>query len=141
MELDLKDYDQIRIGWFDSCRTAGYEDGKILRCSEDLAHTLGFFSAMAQGNQCSIFFGWRIDPKNYPNLYDSFSLANSGQMIIWGERTGLGSGRTLQQSLDAEYGNIHIRHILWGKNKERGDDDDNLYMYGSGNLSNMKLKW
>jgi len=148
--LGLKDDDKIRIGWFDGCRTAGYElkkSGDIVPkvCCMDLAETFGFFSLKAAGNHRSIFFGWRIDTKSYPGFPNIYSSANAGQRIIWGN-DGLGGGRTIQFGINlTDYeADETIQLALWGRDFDRDcdpDGDDNLFTYGHGDPSNMKLKW
>jgi hypothetical protein len=143
-DLNLKDDDKIRIGWFDGCRTAGYEygeEGKDRMCCTDLADTFGFFSLKAQGNKRSIFFGWRMITENWPGFPKIFSFVNAGQQIIW---ESLGEGRTIQQALErTDVSNIYIRQALWGEDKERDfapAGDDNLFPYGSGLLGYPPMK-
>ncbi len=156
-ELGLKDYDQIRIGWFDGCRTAGRETktpgGMIIKTPyTDLAETFGFLSLAAQQHQRSIFLGWRIDTQSYPGwhwLGDCFSAANHGQELIW---KALGDGRTIDDALSnlSSYGaDETIMFILWGEDECRLDDgtghckedDNNFVLYGVGNIWAMRLKW
>lgn len=143
-DLNLKEDDKIRIGWFDGCRTAGYEsgeEGEDRICCPDLAKTFGFLSLKAQGNKRSIFFGWRMITENRPGLPDIFSFVNAGQKIIW---EALGEGRTIGQALErTDVSNIYIRQSLWGEDMQRDFDpagDDNLFAYGSGLLWDMKLR-
>jgi hypothetical protein len=143
-DLRLYDDDKIRIGWFDGCRTAGYEsgeEGKDRICCADLADVFGFLSLKAQGNKRSIFFGWRMITENRPGWPKIFSFVNSGQQIIW---EALGNGRTIGQAIDMIVGaDVRIQEALWGPDKNYDftpNGDDNLFPYGSGLLWNMKLK-
>ncbi|MBN1392317.1 MAG: hypothetical protein JW947_05880 [Sedimentisphaerales bacterium] len=152
-ELNLKESDKIGIGWFDGCRTAGYETkkpGGIEKTScMDLAETFGFLSLAAQQHQRSIFFGWRMDPKSYPGWPDCYSFANSGQKLIWSELGTVGVSITIAQALEVtDSAGLKTRQALWGEDAHRfddgsgyyGEEDNNLVNYGFGNISVMKLE-
>jgi len=143
-DLKLKDKDDIRIGFFRGCRTAGYEDDSSRICCPDLAKTFGFFSTMAASNQRSQFFGFRVLIEGREGLPAIFSFVDSGLKIIWGELGGEpGKNKNMAQALDSIYtANINIQFALYGEDRDYDfncNGDDNFFSYGPTPLFLIKL--
>jgi len=132
--LGMHDSWNKKIIFVDGCLSAEYAD---------MARAYGVFSLQGQGSLDQIYIGWRKEVLVSTGLMERIvGNTTEGVRMFWEE---MGRGRTIWNALyETELsGGLGMRQALWGLNGTRDigviNGDDNLFLYGNGIITSMKL--
>jgi len=123
-----------KIIFVDGCLSASYHD---------MAGAYGVFSDQGWGSRDQIYIGWRTKVLVSTGVMENIvGNTTEGVRIFWEE---MGEGKSIWDSFyeTQTSGGVGMRKALWGDNGlinigDR-DGDDNIFLYGNGIVTNIKL--
>jgi len=143
-DWDNRGFSLWSLGMYDSWnKKIVFVDGCLSAYYTDMAYSYGVFSLQGQGSLDQIYIGWREKVLVSTGIMEQIvGNTTEGVRMFW-ERMGAGDDIYDALYYTSVHGGIGMRRAMWGENGlldiGEPDEDDNIFLWGNGLISQMEL--